>query len=111
MEFIGDDDSAAPTIKEKPPEKPNVMYRTLIKYVHLLYTKAKLVHSDLSEYNVMNVNNSPVIFDMSQSVAIEHPNADQYLVRDLKSLNKFFEKLGVKVRKPEALFKWVKKNE
>lgn len=111
MEFLGDDDAPAPTLKEKPPKNPSRMYKTLLEYVRLLYKKAKLVHADLSEYNIMSLGDSPVIFDMSQSVSIEHPNAEQFLLRDLNSLNKFFEKLGVKVKKPEALYKLVTKDE
>ena len=63
MEFIGEEDVAAPTLKEVPPRKPQQMYNLLLKYVKLLYQKAKLVHGDLSEYNIMHLNDEPVIFD------------------------------------------------
>ena len=45
----------------------------------------------------------PVIFDMSQSVSIEHPMADFMLMRDLVNLNRFFSRLNVKVYPVEEL--------
>lgn len=109
MEFIGVDDEPAPTLKDEPPKNPSTMYRKLLKCVKLLYTKANLVHGDLSEYNIMSLKSEPVIFDMSQSVRIEHPRADEFLLRDLNSLNRFFGKLGVKVKNIDDLYKWVKR--
>jgi len=107
MEFIGEDHTPAPTLKEKTPENPSRMYKVLLEYVRSLYREARLVHSDLSEYNIMNLKETPVIFDMSQSVPVEHPKADQFLLRDLNALNQFFKKLGVKVKNLESFYKWV----
>lgn len=111
MEFIGEDDAPAPTLKEKPPKNPGRMYKILLEHVKSLYMRAKLIHSDLSEYNIMNLNDNPVIFDMSQSVHIEHPKADEFLLRDLNILNRFFKKLGVKVKNTDSLYKWVVRDE
>ncbi|MDQ1279605.1 MAG: kinase 1 [Thermoproteota archaeon] len=111
MEFIGEDGVAAPLLKEKPPKHPTKMYKTLLQYVKILYKKANLVHGDLSEYNIMNLHEKPVIFDVSQSVLTEHPNAESFLRRDLENLNHFFKGLGIKTRDIELLFKWVTKDE
>jgi len=83
------------------------MYLRLLKCVKALYRKAGLVHGDLSEYNVMNWKERPVIFDMSQAVLLEHPMAEQFLRRDIINLNQFFRKLGVNVKKDEETYKWV----
>ncbi len=107
MEFIGEDGLPAPTLKEKPPDNPSRMYKVLLGYVRVLYLKAKLVHGDLSEYNIMSLNRKPVIFDMSQSISIEHPRAAELLQRDLNNLNSFFKKMGVKVKVLESLYKWI----
>ena len=48
-----------------------------------------------------------VVFDMSQSVSIEHPMADFMLTRDLTNLNRFFSRLNVKVYPVEKLHKMV----
>ena len=79
----------------------------LLADVEKLYKKAKLVHGDLSEYNVMIWEGEPVIFDLSQAVPLEHPNAEQYLLRDLQNLHRFFKRLGVSVPSAEEMFRRV----
>ncbi len=106
MEFIGENGAPAVTLKEETPRNPVTMYKSILATVHRLY-KAGLVHGDLSEYNIQNVGGRPVIIDMSQSVLLDHPRADELLERDLRNLNRFFSKLGVKVKEPSELFKWV----
>jgi RIO kinase 1 len=107
MEFIGKEGITAPSLKEDPPANPDRVYGVLVSHLKRLYQKAKLVHGDLSEYNIMMWKGRPVIFDMSQSVSIEHPLADFMLNRDLSNLNRFFSRLGVKVYPVEELRKMV----
>lgn len=107
MEFIGKDGVSAPSLKEQPPTDPERIYRILVTYLKRLYQKAKLVHGDLSEYNIMLWKGRPVIFDVSQSVSIVHPMADFMLRRDLTNLNRFFSRLNVKVYPVEELYKMV----
>jgi RIO kinase 1 len=107
MEFIGEDDVAAPTLKDDPPRNPRKTYNVLLQYIKILYQKAKLVHGDLSEYNVMNLNDQPVLFDLSQTVSIEHPRAKDFLKRDLRNINRFFQGLGVKVKDVEDAFRGI----
>jgi len=49
----------------------------------------------------------PVIFDLSQSVPLEHPNANQFLLRDLENLHRYFRKLGIDVPSVEDMFRRV----
>jgi RIO kinase 1 len=107
MEFIGKDGNSAPSLKELSPENPEPLYKMLVNSVKRLYQKAKLVHGDLSEYNILMWKGKPVIIDMSQSVSIEHPMADFMLVRDLNNLNRFFSRLGVNVTPVEELHKQI----
>ena len=107
MEFIGKDGESAPSLKEQPPANPERVYKTLVTYVKRLYQKAKIVHGDLSEYNIMMWKGRPVVFDVSQSVSIEHPMADELLTRDLTNMNRFFSRLNVKVIPVEELNKMV----
>jgi len=65
------------------------------------------MHGDLSEYNIMMWKGKPMIFDLSQSVALEHPLADYMLTRDLTNLNRFFSRLNVKIIPLEELHKLV----
>jgi RIO kinase 1 len=107
MEFIGKDGNSAPSLKESAPENPERLYKILINSVKRLYQKAKLVHGDLSEYNILMWKGRPIIIDMSQSVSIEHPMADFMLTRDLTNLNRFFSRLSVNVTPVEILHKQV----
>ena len=105
MEFIGRKGISAPLLKEVELKRPERTYRTLIRYVDRLYKKAKLVHGDLSEYNIMIWRGRPVIFDVSQAVSIEHPNALYYLTRDVENLNRYFRRLGVEVEPAENIIR------
>jgi RIO kinase 1 len=107
MEFIGENGETAPSLKEKNPEHPEELYKTLLTYVQRLYRKAGLVHGDLSEYNIMVWRGRPIIFDMSQAVPLVHPMSDFLLRRDLTNFNKYFSRLGVKVPSVEESYKRV----
>jgi RIO kinase 1 len=107
MEFIGKDGVSAPSMKEQPPTNPERAYALLVTYLKRLYQKAKLVHGDLSEYNIMMWKGKPVIFDMSQSVSIQHPMADFMLARDLTNLNRYFSWLSAKVYPVEKLHRMI----
>lgn len=107
MEFIGKNGVSAPSMKEQPPKKPEKIYNILLIYLNRLYTRAELVHGDLSEYNIIIWRGRPVLFDMSQAVPISHPMADFLLRRDLTNLNKFFSRLGLEVPSMEECYRKV----
>lgn len=110
MKFYGKKGVRAPLLKEKPPKKPELMYQRLMEDIKKLYKKARLVHADLSEYNIMNWRERPIIFDMSQAVLLEHPMAEQFLRRDLENLNHFFLDLGVEVKDVDDAYRWIIEN-
>ena len=62
-----------------------------------MYQKAKLVHADLNEYNIMYWKGEPVIIDVSQAVPIHHPYADEFLRHDIQQIRRFFSSVGVEV--------------
>ncbi len=97
MEFIGEDGVCAPLLREIELKNPQRMYSQIIVNVKRLYQKARLVHGDLSEYNIMIWKNKPVLFDVSQAVLLEHPMASQLLDRDIENLNRYFKRLGFEV--------------
>jgi len=111
MEFIGKKCVPAPLIKDGALRAPERVYGKLLNFIKLLYRKGKLVHGDLSEYNVMIKNGEPVIFDMSQAVLLSHPMADQLLRRDIANLNNFFKRQSLKTRSPDELHKWIVGND
>lgn len=107
MEFIGRKGIPAPLLRETPLDHPGRAYDMIAEAVRRLYQKAQLVHSDLSEYNIMMVDSAPVIFDFAQAVPPEHPMARSFLERDLTRLNDYFSKIGVSVPSIERLTLWV----
>ncbi len=107
MEFIGENGDGAPLLRETTVKNPQRIYSQVLANVKKLYQKAKLVHGDLSEYNIMIWKNQPVLFDVSQAVPLEHPMADQLLHRDLENLNRYFKRLGVEVLSTEDAYRRV----
>ncbi len=101
MEFIGKDGIPMPQLKDikLTHEETAKIFKMIADYMNLLYTKAKLVHADLSEYNILiDVNKMvPVIIDMGQSVTTDHFHAEKYLRRDVTNIARFFEKINFPV--------------
>ena len=74
-----------------------------------IYWKAKLVHADLSEFNILYnmVRDEMVIIDVSQSVEHDHPCALMFLRKDCTNVNAFFRKHNVCVMTVKELFEFV----
>ncbi len=106
MEFIGKDGIPMPQLKDAQPtpEETKHIFNRIVGYMKLLYSKARLVHADLSEYNILiDVNTmEPVIIDMGQSVTTDHLNADVYLRRDVANVARFFGKY-IKIDEDEII--------
>ena len=111
MEFIGQKGQRAPLLKEvnlEPDDAVHILHK-IVLYMQTIYCKAKLVHADLSEFNIMLPNlREPVIIDVAQAVSIEHPNSRMFLEKDIVNIRRYFVKeVGLKVRSEEYLFKVV----
>ncbi|MGQ9719739.1 MAG: serine protein kinase RIO [Candidatus Jordarchaeum sp.] len=96
MEFIGEEGVPAPRLKEAVIEEPDSVFEIVLDYVVKLYRGAELVHADLSEYNILYWD-EPVIIDVSQAVLLSHPQAIEFLVRDIRNVLRYFSSLGVNV--------------
>ena len=98
MEFIGDEEgNPAPLMKDAHISDPDKLSKTLINYVKILYNDAKLVHGDLSNFNILIKDDEPVIIDISQGVVVDHPFSSELLNRDILNLTLAFKKLGVNI--------------
>ena len=107
MEFIGKNGERAPLLKESELEDPQKVFKLLLTYIKRLYTKADLVHADLSEYNIMMWKGKPVVFDVAQSVLTSHPMADTFLRRDLQNIHRYFKRLVPNVQSVEEMYERV----
>ncbi len=94
MEFIGDNGEAAPRAKDVPFANPKEKYDLLCKYMAKMVEK-KLVHADLSEYNILNNNEEMIIIDVGQTITTTHPKAKEFFERDVYNMSKWFAKHGV----------------
>ncbi len=96
MELIGDNGIAANKLKEQTPLNLKQFSANLISSLKNLY-KAKLVHGDLSEYNILNYQEKPVLIDLSHATTLQHPNAQELLKRDIQTIVHYFTKKGLKL--------------
>jgi RIO kinase 1 len=97
MEFIGNKEPA-PKVKDLLPKNIKNFYKKIEDYMKK-FQKAKLVHGDLSEFNILNWDEKPVIIDLSQCSPITSANASELLERDTRNISRFFSKLGLKIDK------------
>ncbi len=104
MEFIGKNGVPAPRAKEKPFTEPEKQYTVLCDYLAKMYIIG-LVHSDLSEYNILNNDEELVIIDVGQTITVKHPSAREFFERDINNLSKWFKKQGVKTNYEEMYAK------
>ncbi|GFP80234.1 serine/threonine-protein kinase rio1 [Phtheirospermum japonicum] len=109
MEFIGKAGWAAPRLKDAnlSHDKLRESYVEMIIIMRTLYQKCKLVHGDLSEYNILYFEGFLYIIDVSQSVELDHPHALDFLREDCIHVSDFFKKNGVAVMTIRELFDFI----
>jgi RIO kinase 1 len=105
MGWIGDEDEAAPQLRQvrfDDPSKATRIFDFLVAQVEL-WLAHDIVHGDLSEYNVLFWRGRPVVIDFPQALDPRfNRNAYSLLQRDLANLGGYFERFGVR-RDPKAL--------
>lgn len=106
MELIGYDNEPSPLMKDSPPKNPKEFSDKIIDNIKKLWHEAKLVHGDLSEFNIINHEEEPIFIDFSQATVIESNDAIELLERDLVNLCKSFKKLGIN-KDPKEVKKFI----
>ena len=106
MEFLGTDGVAAPRLKDAglPLQRMRRAYTEVVILVRAMYQKCRLVHADLSEYNMLVHNDEIYIIDVSQSVELDHPRAFDFLREDCLHVNDYFRRQGVATLTTKELF-------
>lgn len=102
MELVGDKEPAK-KLKDQYPNNIREFYKKLINNLKLLYKNAKLVHGDLSEYNILNFNENPVLIDLSHATPLNCANAEELLKKDINNIINFFRKTGLELNREEVL--------
>jgi RIO kinase 1 len=102
MEFIGDEDGTpARLMRQSKISDPEYVTHKIVDYLKILYHDAKLVHGDLSGFNILMEDGEPVIIDMSQGMVVDHPMSRELLNRDINNLIKDFKKMGIEISEDE----------
>ena len=114
MGFVGDKNGApAPKLKDVEmvggdhEGRWKLLYFQLLSYVRILYHTCRLVHADLSEYNVLYHEDKLWLIDVSQSVEHDHPRSLEFLRMDIKNVTDFFRRKGVNVMSEKSIFGFV----
>jgi RIO kinase 1 len=114
MGFLGDKKGwAAPRLRDIElqgddlDEQWRVLYLQLLGLMKRMYQTCKLVHADLSEYNVLYHQKKLFIIDVSQSVEHDHPRSLEFLRMDVKNVSDFFRRKNVDVLSEQAVFGFI----
>ncbi len=91
MELVGEK-SPAPLLKNQPPQNPKKFMGMVIEDMKKLHDSG-LVHGDLSEYNILNHNEIPVMIDFSHTTQKKNPIFDDLLARDIKNVARYAVKI------------------
>jgi RIO kinase 1 len=109
MDFVGTGGWPAPRLKDVQlgPRRLEEAYWSCLGYMRRLHHDCRLVHGDLSEYNLLYHEGQVIVIDVSQSVEHDHPQAWDFLRKDCLNVNAFFQRRGVWVAGTRRTFDFV----
>jgi RIO kinase 1 len=102
MDYLGEADMAAPEVRNVRLEDPTTFYDQVMDAAATLFREAKLVHGDLSEYNILVVEGAPVLIDLGQAMLVKHPRAVELMDRDCANMTRFWSRRGVETSVEEV---------
>ncbi|MFQ5440848.1 MAG: serine protein kinase RIO [Nitrosopumilaceae archaeon] len=106
MEFVGKNGAPCKVLLESQIDERD--YDQAISLIENLYKNAKLVHGDFSEYNIFKTDQGLILFDLGSAVDLRHPNALEFLKRDINNITRFFSKRGIPVNDPNKVLQEIK---
>ncbi len=102
MEYVGNEERPAPLLVNTMENvKKELIYSIMDEMKKMV--QAKLVHGDLSEFNILIWNDEPWIIDVGQAVPDTHPMAQSLLRRDVKNISNLSRKLGAYMSEDEIM--------
>jgi RIO kinase 1 len=109
MSFIGKNDTIAPQLNETDVSKTvwTKLYFEILKTMKELFQKAKIIHGNLSENNILYFNKKCYFIDFAESVEVVHPKADEILIRDIDSINGYFQTKNVPIIQAEEVYNYI----
>ncbi|MBS7625683.1 serine/threonine protein kinase, partial [Candidatus Bathyarchaeota archaeon] len=74
-------------------EDPKPILKEILRNIRRSYVRANLIHADLSEFNILVKSSGEIlIIDWPQCIDVRHPNAHEYLRRDVMNVIKCFKR-------------------
>lgn len=111
MDFLGDKKGwAYPRLRDaqvSSDEEWRDLYIQLLGLMRRMYQVCRLVHADLSEYNILYHDKTLYIIDVSQSVEHDHPRSLEFLRMDIKNAGDFFRRKGVDTLADRTVFDFI----
>lgn len=114
MGFIGSSKGVpAPRLKDvefdipEPEVRWRSLYMELLGHMRMMYQVCRLVHADLSEYNILYHKERLYIIDVSQSVEHDHPRSLEFLRMDIKNVSDFFRRKNVHTLSERTIFQFI----
>ncbi len=92
MQYIGT--KSSPAIQLKDAIFDEKVVGQILTDMRKLYTGAKLVHGDISEYNYLYFRRRAYLIDLAQAIDIEDPYHLTLLKRDINNIIRFLSKFG-----------------
>jgi len=108
MSLIGEGGQAAPRLKnaELNASQMRDAYGQLVLLMRKLFHTCRLIHADLSEYNILYFQGKLFIIDVSQSVEHDHPHSMEFLKKDVENMTRYFQQGVSTHRKPGREVRW-----
>ncbi|KAF0313240.1 Serine/threonine-protein kinase RIO1 [Amphibalanus amphitrite] len=109
MGFIGEQGRAAPKLHDASisSSKARELYLDVVKMMRTIYHECRLVHADLSEYNMLYFKGRVYIIDVSQSLEHDHQNSLFFLRKDCTNITNYFTRLQVATMTVRELFDFI----
>lgn len=92
MEFLGEESTPYPQCSDALELVQRAHIRSLLHNLKSL-ARAKLVHGDLSMYNMLVGKEKLYFIDFGQGVLVDHPSAREFLLKDLDNVLYFISKV------------------
>ncbi|CAL4156327.1 unnamed protein product, partial [Meganyctiphanes norvegica] len=109
MEFLGTNSIPAPRLKDAvfSESKAREIYLDLVTQMWIMYNECRLVHADLSEFNLLYHDGRAFIIDVSQSVTPDHPHSLEFLRKDCTNITEYFRKKNIPTMTIKELFNFI----
>ncbi len=108
MSYIGDAAKPAPMLKDVLLRNPQKVFDELMVFIERMY-RNKVVHADLSAFNILLFRQKPYLIDAGQAVLLDHPASQEFLKRDIHNIVSYFKKYDITCNETEFLKNLLKK--